>query len=204
VTVADLFIRPIGCLACRLLARPAPVAYAVGERQTTVLREIPAALRSLVHRRLLGHEELTVRVAVPSDAPAIAELDLEFNEVLVPPAHVARSLEAGIAGAGEIVAICYAGAEPAGFACAQARRSCCYLQPTGEITELYVRPKHRRKRVGGSLLSLLEKELARRGVEEITVLTGGANHAAKALYASHGFSRKDWVAFERAPAQRGE
>ena len=167
-----------------------------------MFREIPAALRSLVHRRLLGSEELTVKVAVPADAPAIAELDFEFNEVLVPTAHVARSLEAATAETGEIVAICYAGAEPAGFACAQARRSCCYLQPTGEITELYVRPKYRRRKIGGSLLSLLELELGKRGVKQITVLTGGANRAARALYVSHGFSRKDWLAFEKTSTER--
>ena len=147
---------------------------------------------------------MIVRLAVPSDAPAVAELDLEFNEVLVPTTHVARSLEAGGAGAGEIVAICYAGAEPAGFACAQAKRSCCYLQPTGEITELYVRPKYRRSKIAGSLLSLLEQELGRRGVKEIILVTSGANHAAKALYSSHGFSRKDWVAFEKTPTERSE
>ena len=156
-------------------------------------RRMPARLRALVHRKLLEFVRIEIRRATPADAADVAALDAEFNGVRVSRDHVAAALASG----GEIVLLARDGAEAAGFACGQVTRSCCYEEPAGEVTELYVRPAHRRRGVGAALLAAVEREMVSQGAKELKVLTGTLNRPARRLYASAGYARMRWAAFEK-------
>ncbi len=119
-----------------------------------------------------------VRIAQPKDADALAKMNREFNRNLIEPKEVSRKLRRG----SEIVLIAENEDQVLGFACAQLMDSFCYVRPYAELTELYVRVAYRRKGVGSALVRNMEKELARRGVMHIHILTAVRNKPARALY----------------------
>ena len=131
-------------------------------------------------------ENITVRRAVPADAAALELLNRAFNgDGIAPAAHIAASLASN---PDEPVLIAHADNAPAGFICAQIKRSMCYNSPSAELTEMYVAPPHRRRGVASALIRALEAELTALGITEITVLTGDDNLPAQALYAATGYS----------------
>lgn len=128
---------------------------------------------------------LTVRRARREDAQAVWQMNREFNgETGVTLGQIAE----GLAQNGcEIVLIVQEGGETLGFACARACASVCYPDKAGELTELYVREGARRRGAGRALVEAAVEELRRAGAGEITVLTGGSNFPAQALYEACGF-----------------
>ncbi|MGN0802390.1 MAG: GNAT family N-acetyltransferase [Candidatus Faecivicinus sp.] len=137
-----------------------------------------------------------VRQAAPGDAEALFRLNAAFNgEGLGTAAHIERSLREGR----EIVCIAELDGEAAGFCCAQVTSSMCYMSPVGEITELYVRDGARRRGLARRLVRLAEQLCAARGAEELHLLTGRDNAAARALYASLGYAADDEVHYVRQP-----
>ncbi|WP_459966219.1 N-acetyltransferase family protein [Paenibacillus sp. JCM 10914] len=133
--------------------------------------------------------EKRVRLASPTDASVLIQLNHEFNEVVMPLAAVKRSLQQ----AHEIVAIAYLGDEPAGFACAQLFQSFCYGQAMGEITEMYIRESARRQGLAGMLIEFLERQLQQRGVGTVKLLTGHDNVPAIGAYEKSGYVQDDEV-----------
>lgn len=98
---------------------------------------------------------------------------------------------------GEIVFIAYQGEEPAGFICGQVQRSVCYREPTGEITELYVRPSMRGRQLGAQLIRWLECALQTAGVRHIRLLTGHDNMTARHVYEKAGYTVENEVFYEK-------
>ena len=128
---------------------------------------------------------MIVRLAQPSDAPALMQMNAEFNgSGMNDLAHIRRSL---IENQQEIVCVAELDGEPAGFCCAQLVSSFCYAGKTGEITELYVREHARRKGLAAALMRLAERELTARGAKELKLLTGDDNFPARALYEALGY-----------------
>lgn len=128
---------------------------------------------------------MNVRLAKPSDALSLMQMNAEFNGPGMDDiAHVERSLRENPQ---EIVCVAELDGEVAGFCCAQLVSSICYEEKAGEITELYVREHARRRGLATKLIRLAECELIARGAAELKLLTGGDNHAARALYASLGY-----------------
>lgn len=126
-----------------------------------------------------------IRRAVPGDAPALHALNLAFNgDTGVTVEQIRHSLLS----CPETVLLAECDGVPAGFCCAQVHHSFCYPAPVAEVTEMYVSPVHRRKGCAAALLQALEEELcARCGVDEIHLLTGMDNHAARSAYEKAGF-----------------
>jgi len=60
-------------------------------------------------------------------------------------------------------------------------------EPTGEISNLYVRPAVRNCGVGSELLAAAERALAADGAESVTLDVLAANDAARRFYARHGY-----------------
>jgi putative acetyltransferase len=58
---------------------------------------------------------------------------------------------------------------------------------TAEVRRMYVRPEHRRKRVGDAILAHLVASARELGYERIVVETGNRQGPATALYRHHGF-----------------
>lgn len=132
---------------------------------------------------------MQVRIAREADAQALCVLNREFNGEGTASAHqIARSLRESTE---EIAVLALEADEPAGFLCARCIRSLCYRDPSGQIAELYVREAHRRRGFAAEMLRLAERELSRRGVREVFLLTGGDNAAAQAFYASSGYAPED-------------
>lgn len=129
------------------------------------------------------------RLAVPADAEALVRLNAAFNEVDdVSAAYVRRSLEE----AAEVVVVADADGMLAGFCCAQVHHSFCYPAPVAEVTEMYVDDGFRRRGCAQGMLSFLEGRLhSTYGVDEIHLLTGTTNHAARAAYEKAGFRAKN-------------
>lgn len=136
---------------------------------------------------------LTIRWAQETDAQALSELNLEFNECLRDEQAIRASLGSG----DELVVIALMGDAYAGFACGQLQRSFCYDHPEVFVTELYVRAAFRRRGVAAGLLDFLEQELCRRGATHVHLETGEGNSAAQALYAKHGYHQCSHVSLRK-------
>jgi len=134
-----------------------------------------------------------VRLATSSDAPALVNLNDEFNGGRMPVAIVERRLQHG----DEIVVICLLNDEPVGFACAQTYTSFCYEELLGEITEMYVQELARGIGLAGMMIECIEEQMRRQGVSTIKVLTGCDNDTAIRAYEKSGFVKEDEVMLEK-------
>ena len=141
------------------------------------------------------------RLAKPSDAEALVRLNAAFNGVDdVFPEDVRRSLEASP----EVVAVADSAGKVIGFCCAQVHRSFCYKTPVAEVTEMYVDEGFRRQGCATGMLRFLEEHLqSAYGVDEIHLLTGTENLAARSAYKKAGFAAKNEVYMvKEVPAKR--
>ncbi|MBQ7865357.1 MAG: GNAT family N-acetyltransferase [Clostridia bacterium] len=129
---------------------------------------------------------LTIRTALPEDAPALAAMNAAFNgDTGVTANDVRRS----IAASPEIVVIALMDGAPAGFCCAQVHHSFCYPAPVAEVTEMFVAEPFRRMGCASGMLAWLETHLrAAYGVDEMHLLTGTRNLAAQEAYRKAGFA----------------
>lgn len=134
-----------------------------------------------------------VRLATSSDAPALVNLNDEFNGGKMPVAIVEHRLQHG----GETVVIALLNDEPVGFACAQTYTSFCYEELLGEITEMYVQERARGIGLAGMMIECIEEQLRRQGVSTIKVLTGSDNDTAIRAYEKSGFVKDDEVMLEK-------
>lgn len=127
-----------------------------------------------------------IRIATPQDAPVLAVLNREFNAIDIPPQRMAAQIEA--ARGHETALIAELDGEAAGFACLRVLRCVCYADPYAEVSEMYVRPAHRRRGVGRALMSFAERLARDAGADEIRVLTGADNVAGRAFYRALGYA----------------
>ncbi len=58
-----------------------------------------------------------------------------------------------------------------------------------EVKRMYVRPRHRGRRIGRAILDRLENEALARGVSRLVLETGDVLHPAIRLYEAAGFNR---------------
>jgi GNAT superfamily N-acetyltransferase len=130
-----------------------------------------------------------IRIATPQDAAALAAMNLEFNEVSQTPEQMAAQIAA--ARGHETALIAELNSEAAGFACVRVLRCVCYAEPYAEVTEMYVRPAHRRKGVGRALMLFAEQLASEAGAREMKVLTGIDNAAGQGLYGALGYAVDD-------------
>src|SRR6266511_1186080 len=123
---------------------------------------------------------LTIRIATPDDAPALAHLNAAFNGVDEPPEQLAACMPAvrDI----ETALLAELDGELAGFACLRVVPCLLYAAPYAELTELYVEPSYRRRGVGRALIAYAEQLAHQRGAEEVIIMTGINNAPAQALY----------------------
>ncbi|WP_019908695.1 GNAT family N-acetyltransferase [Paenibacillus sp. HW567] len=139
------------------------------------------------------NDGIEVRLATEADAEALANLNYEFNGVLMRTDEVQESL----ASSTELVALGVRGGFPVGFACAQYFKSFCYGDGYGEITEMYVREKARRCGGATLIVAFLEAELRARGVRNVKILTGSRNDPAIQTYEKIGYSRDEEVVLSK-------
>lgn len=135
-----------------------------------------------------------VRPARPADAPQLRELNRLFNGEGVADEALTRER---LANSGpERCLVCEHGDRLLGFVCAICFSSFCYVDPVGELTELFVLPDARRMGVGRALVCAMIEQLRSEGATEVHLLTGQHNHAAQALYEQCGFRPVDERCYE--------
>lgn len=138
---------------------------------------------------------IETRVAGEADAAALAMLNEAFNEVRMTPERMAeriaacRNLETAILAYDSGVAI--------GFACLRLMPWLCYAVPYAELTELFVLESHRRRGAARALVAHAEALARAAGAEELRMLTGHDNAAARAFYAALGYDDEEEVLLAR-------
>jgi ribosomal protein S18 acetylase RimI-like enzyme len=129
---------------------------------------------------------IQIRKADSADAGSLSELNAAFNAVNRTAEVMRRALRD--CEPSETVLVAEEAGSILGFACFQVIRSVCYDQPWAEITELYVRPSHRRVGVGFELVSAAITGAKDLGASEVLLRVNARNEAAKGLYAKAGLS----------------
>lgn len=135
------------------------------------------------------NENITISIASAEDAPAIAKLNLLFNEVDEPPdAIVVRMSDPACV---ETVILAKVDDEAVGFALVRVVPSVLYATPHAELTELYVLEEYRQRGIASDLIAFAEQVAAQKGARSILVQTGDDNIPALSLYRKHGYEEYD-------------
>ena len=135
---------------------------------------------------------MIIRLAKPSDAEALYNLNLLFNgEGVSEEDDIRVFLE--MEDQQEIVCVAEEEGKLLGFCCGQIYSSFCYKKPSGEITEFFVEESSRGQGVGKKLLAFMDDEFERYGVSSVRVLTGSDNFGAQKIYQGYGYELDDDV-----------
>jgi cytidine deaminase len=128
---------------------------------------------------------MIVRFATPDDAPEIARLNTDFNEIDTPADLIAARLADphGI----ETAIVAEEDGRLVGFASLRITTSPFYRDPGAELTELYVEPAYQRQGIGRALATYAEDLAHSRNAGEMMVVAGFENPPALALYQSLGY-----------------
>ncbi len=134
--------------------------------------------------------EVTVRDALASDAPAVAELLTELGAQGVDAEEAARRLERGV----ERVLLAFVGARPAGLVALMRSLYLGHAKPALHVTAMVVAPGFRRAGAGRRLMgeaARVARESGCDGVELTSALTP-EREAAHAFYAALGYERTSY------------
>jgi GNAT superfamily N-acetyltransferase len=136
--------------------------------------------------------QVTTRIATEADIPLLLPLVEEywafegipgFDPALVRPV-LARLLSDPALGAGWLLAV---GGHAAGYLLAAYVFSVEYLGMTAEIDEFYVRPKHRGKGAGTTLITTAEARFREAGCTRVSLQLGRQNDQARNFYRAHRY-----------------
>lgn len=135
--------------------------------------------------------EVNILLASANDAPAVAKLNLLFNEVDEPAdAIAARMSDPNCV---ETVILAKVDDEVVGFALVRVVPSVLYSTPHAELTELYVMEKYRKRGIASDLIAFAEQIAVQKGARSILMQTGDDNLSALALYKKLGYEEYDIV-----------
>jgi ribosomal protein S18 acetylase RimI-like enzyme len=134
--------------------------------------------------------EVSIRIAAPSEAATISDLLFEFNGEALPAEDLAarmdeaRGLETVFLGDldGELAALLVLRIAPTIFD----------AEDWAEITELYVQPCARRRGLGRMLVEAAVAYSQDRGCSEMHLLVDPENRAGLSFYRALGFCRDSW------------
>jgi ribosomal protein S18 acetylase RimI-like enzyme len=132
----------------------------------------------------------TVRAAGPADAPAVAELLVEFNGEGLSPEALARRMEE-VQGLETAFLGDWEG-EAAGLLVLRIAPTLSGADDWAEIAEMYVRPQFRRRGIGRALVEAALACGRNRGCREFHLLVDPSNEAGQAFYAKLGFQVDSW------------
>lgn len=141
----------------------------------------------------MAEEQVSIRSGSAADAAAIARLLYDFNsEYSEPTPGVGRLAEivAGMFEAGEVTVL-LAGERPDGLAVLRFRTAIWTGEPEAHLQELYVVPALRGRGIGRTLLEATMAAAREAGATGIDLNTGETDTAARALYASCGFTNRE-------------
>lgn len=139
--------------------------------------------------------EVSIFPAAIEDAPAIARLNLLFNEATDPAEAIAARMSDP--NCVETVILAKVADKAVGFALVRVVPSVLYSTPHAELTELYVMEKFRQRGIASDLVTFAEQIAVQKGARSILVQTGDDNLSALALYKKLGYEEYDLVLKKR-------
>jgi len=134
---------------------------------------------------------MDIRVATLADAHILADLNADFNGVQMTPEHMAEQMLRCYDVERALIA-CIDGTA-VGFACLRLIPWLCYDTPYAELTELFVREPFRRRGIASDLVAHAQGLARTAGANELRILTGRDNPAARAFYRKLGCAEEDEV-----------
>ena len=135
------------------------------------------------------NENIIISIASAEDAPAIAKLNLLFNEVDESPDAIAARMNDPACV--ETVILAKVDDDAVGFALVRVVSSVLYSTPHAELTELYVMDEYRQRGIASKLIAFAEQVAAQKGARSILVQTGDDNLPALSLYKKRGYEEYD-------------
>ena len=139
---------------------------------------------------MAGSVRATVRAAGPADAPAVAELLVEFNGEGLSPEALARRM-AKVEGL-ETAFLAEWDGEAAGLLVLRTVPTMSGADDWAEITEMFVRSQLRGRGIGRALVEAALDHGRRRGCREFHLLVDPSNETGQAFYAKLGFQVDSW------------
>lgn len=135
-----------------------------------------------------------VRIATEKDAEQLEILNNEFNgEGETTLENIRLSLADNKQ---EVIVVDEQNGELTGFVCVQLKKSFCYDDYMPEITEVYVKPQHRRCRIARVMLLFAEEYCKEHyPLDKFELLTGSENTAAQTAYKKFGYCEDDEIHF---------
>ena len=127
-----------------------------------------------------------VRIATVQDAEQLEILNNEFNSE---GETTLDNIRASLAdNKQEIVVVDELNDKLTGFVCVQLKKSFCYDEYMPEITEVYVKPQHRRCGVARTMIAYAEEYCkSHYPLHKFELLTGAENDVARIAYAKLGY-----------------
>ena len=135
-----------------------------------------------------------LRVGGPEDAALLGRMLFEFNAEYgetEPSAEQVAELAGPQLASGEVAVVFGPGDPPAGFAQLRYRNSLYEAGPDACLEELWVRPEARGNGLGRALLEAAMDLARRHGATRMDLNTSVTDVAARALYASCGFTNEE-------------
>lgn len=128
-----------------------------------------------------------IHIATIQDAEQLEILNNEFNgagETTLE--HIRSSLADNKQ---EVIVVDDLNGELTGFVCVQLKKPFCYDDYMPEITEVYVKPQHRRKGIASAMIVFAEEYCkSHYPLHKFELLTGTENDGAQSVYAKLGYS----------------
>ena len=127
-----------------------------------------------------------VRIATVQDAEQLEILNNEFNGEGETTLDNIRSSLAN--NKQEVIVVDEQNGELTGFVCVQLKKSFCYDDYMPEITEVYVKPQHRRNGIARAMITYAEEYCKiHYPLHKFELLTGSENGVARIAYAKLGY-----------------
>lgn len=128
-----------------------------------------------------------VRIATVQDAEQLEILNNEFNGE---GETTLDNIRASLADNKQeiVVVVDEMNGDLTGFVCVQLKKSFCYDEYMPEITEVYVKPQHRRCGVARTMIAYAEEYCkSHYPLHKFQLLTGAENDVARIAYAKLGY-----------------
>ena len=127
-----------------------------------------------------------IRKATVNDAEQLSILNTEFNGAGETTVENIRNCLAD--NCQEVVIVDDEKGELTGFVCVQLKKSFCYNDFMPEISEVYVRPEYRRRKIASRMILFAEKKKKKNyPLHKFELLTGGKNLIAQLVYDRLGY-----------------
>ena len=127
-----------------------------------------------------------VRIATVQDAEQLEILNNEFNGEGETTLDNIKNFLAN--NKQEVIVVDEQIGELSGFVCVQLKKSFCYDDYMPEITEVYVKPQHRRNGIARAMITYAEEYCkSHYPLHKFELLTGAENDVARIAYAKLGY-----------------